>query len=75
MSIFFGRNVEADTREVQTLGKVELNLRPHRTKVYVIMDDLNQLTNQVLKALPEESDQRNLLLEKVKDIKRLVNGL
>ena len=75
MSIFIGRNVDADTREVMTIGKVELNMRPHRTKVYVIMDDLNQLTNHILSTLPQETDERNLLLEKVKDIKRLVNGL
>lgn len=73
MSIFFGRNVEADTREVQTIGKTELNMRPMRTKIYVVQDDLNQLSNKVM-ALPE-SDERNAILDNIKDIKRLVNSL
>lgn len=74
MSIFFGRNVEADTREVQTIGKTELNMRPMRTKIYIVVDNLNQLSNQVIKAL-QESDERNAILDNIKDIKRLVNSL
>lgn len=66
--------MEADTREVQTIGKTELNMRPMRTKIYIVVDNLNQLSNQVIKAL-QESDERNAILDNIKDIKRLVNSL
>ena len=67
--------MDADTREVMTIGKVELNMRPHRTKVYIVMDCLNGLTNDIIKEIPEETDGRNRLLDKMKEIKRLVNSL
>lgn len=66
--------MEADTREVQTIGKTELNMRPMRTKIYIVVDNLNQLSNQVIKALPD-SGERNAILDNIKDIKRLVNSL
>ena len=73
MSILFGRNVEADTKETVVVGKVELNMRPMRVHIYEIQDELGKLDNILFKHLKESElfEARDQL----KVIRRLLNSL
>jgi hypothetical protein len=72
MNLFFGRNVEAETREVTLFGRVEINNKPMRTKVYTLLDEINQHRNKLMK-LPKE--YRNNLLDSLNKVKDAVNNL
>lgn len=72
MSLFFGRNTELEKREVFVVGKIEINNKPMRVKVYVALDNLNMLRNALMK-LPKE--YRKPLLDKCNIVKESINNL
>ena len=76
-SIFFGRNVEADTKESVTVGHTEINLRPMRVKVNELRDSLNQLELYVITTLTKEEHQelRHTLVDNIKKSIRLLQNL
>ena len=65
--------MEADTKEAITIGKLEINKRPMRIKVYTVIDGLNQITNLILQQ--QDTEGRNVILDKLKDLKRQINEL
>jgi hypothetical protein len=70
MSVFFGRDVELETRETMKVGNVILNNKPMRIKVYEIQDDLNMLSNWLWEKFKDTEST-----DRIKKIKSLVNSL
>lgn len=59
-----------DTKESVVVGKIEINKRPMRVKVYEIIDDLNNLDNSVWKRIHSKE-----IRDKFKKVRRLLNLL
>lgn len=73
-NIFFGRNVELETREVMTIGKIEINKKAMRIKVYEVLDEIAQVDRLIFTAV-KDNDKRSEVRDKLKIVKRLVNAL
>lgn len=61
----------ADTKEVHVVGKIEINKRPMRVKVYEIIDEVNLLDKTVWKRYGVSPEVR----KKFKKIITLLNAL
>lgn len=69
--------MDADTQEVMTVGKISLNMRPMRVKVYELRDTLNQVELAILTNLSGEAhtELRQSLVSHIKQAVRLLDAL
>ena len=62
--------MESLKKESLVVGKVELNLRPMRVKIYEIQDELNMIRNSVWKRIHSKE-----LQDKIKKVQKKINEL
>lgn len=74
MSVFFGRNVMAETQETETYGNTVLNKRPMRQRITEVIGELNDF-DRLMSSYVENQEVRNILRDKLKVSKGLINAL
>lgn len=63
-----------DTKESVVVGKVEINKRPMRVKVYAILERFNRISNIIIETVPP-GQPRDQVRDEIKEIIRELNAL